>query len=267
MTIYSTRAEQRNQAKPISQIDMANLKELIKCSDDPHYFIENYLQLQTPQGKRKFTLYAHQDFQISSLECSIVQTSIAIPIISAQCRQSGATTLGCAYFLWQAMFKPNQSIVLATINQALAKEMRHMIGTWIAELPIWMKPKIKRYSAAALQFENDSELLFGTITNGNGLRGRSLSGAFVDNLAHTSDKAQEDFICALMPALSPMSKLFIAGTPSGNTNVFAKLYNDPRFENMKITAEEVFSPLTCSLLRANMSAVDFAREYECDFTA
>lgn len=266
--IYSRRADERvvkevfTGANP--HFSPNQLAELLKCHDDPQYFIDNYLELKNPRlGLTPFLTRPYQQVQLAAMQST--------SLFCLQPRQSGATSLPLAYQLWEALFRPNTQHGSAFVTHARAMDGLTQLFDWYNNLPVWLKPGLTYKSRHNLEFDNGSRIIAGAIT-GNFNRGRSWSTLYADCLAHAKDRDQEDFWLAAIPSLMG-GRIIITGTPNGPTNTFAHVWasliktHNPMFVAMHIDPLSVYDQFQLDQLLAMIGMRSFKREYNCEFIA
>lgn len=195
-----------------------NLNELKKCSEDPVYFIENYVKITHPvKGLIPFALYDSQKKIIKGFQNNRF-------VLNEISRQFGKTTLAAAYFIWYASFNENKTILIVSNNMANASEFIHRVRGIYEELPMWLKPGVVRdgWSKQSVGFDNKSRII-SRATSENSARGLSLSLIFCDELAFIRESVAQEFWLAISPTLSTGGSMIIASTPNGDSNLFARL--------------------------------------------
>ncbi len=93
------------------------VQEFIKCSQDPVYFIRNYIKIvNLDQGIVGFDLYDFQEDMVNRFHEHRFN-------IAKLPRQSGKSTVVTAYLLWYAIFNDNVNIAILANKAATAREM------------------------------------------------------------------------------------------------------------------------------------------------
>lgn len=194
-----------------------NIQELKKCMSDPVHFIKNYIYLQHPsRGKILFDLY---DYQVELIE-NLIENRWVIALLS---RQMGKTQTISMYLLWYAMFTEDQTILIASKNNAHAMEIMDRIRFAYEELPHWLKAGCKYYNKHNIEFDNGSRIKSEATTEKTG-RGLSISKLYLDELAFINPRIQENMWASLAPTLSTGGSAIISSTPNGDTELFAQLW-------------------------------------------
>lgn len=108
------------------------IKEILKCGEDPIYFIENYCYIQHPtRGKILFKLYDYQKESIKdwlAFDRNIVNKS----------RQLGYSTLSAAFVLWLIFFHNDKSVLIIANKHDVAKNLIKKIKHMLIKIPEWM---------------------------------------------------------------------------------------------------------------------------------
>ena len=92
------------------------VKEFIKCSQDPVYFIRNYIKIvNLDQGIVGFDLYDFQEDMVNRFHEHRFN-------IAKLPRQSGKSTVVTAYLLWYAIFNDNVNIAILANKQPLQEK-------------------------------------------------------------------------------------------------------------------------------------------------
>lgn len=200
------------------------IMELVKCMDDPVYFIMNYVYIKHPlKGQILFSMYDYQQELVDLYE----ENRFSI-VLSA--RQTGKTETTCAYLLWHAIFKDNQTVLIVSNKSSNAMEMIAKIQNAYEELPNWLKPGIDdaSWNKHECKFDNKSRIISQATSSDSG-RGLSISLLYCDELAFVKPHIQSQFWDSIYPTLSTGGACIISSTPNGSTNLFAELWR--KWEN------------------------------------
>jgi len=93
------------------------VEEFVKCSQDPVYFIKNYIQIiSLDKGLIPFELYPFQAEMVTKFHDNRFN-------IAKLPRQSGKSTVVTAYLLWYSLFNDNVNIAILANKAATAREM------------------------------------------------------------------------------------------------------------------------------------------------
>jgi hypothetical protein len=206
-----------------SEYTPESIQELKRCSQDPVYFIRNFVWLQHPkQGKILFNLYDYQEELVRSLQLNRW-------VIALLSRQMGKTQTISMFLLWHAMFHRDQTILIASKNNAHAMEIMDRIRFAYEELPHWLKAGCKYYNKHNIEFDNGSRIKSEATTEKTG-RGLSISKLYLDELAFINPRIQENMWASLAPTLSTGGSAIISSTPNGDTELFAQLWRGANAE-------------------------------------
>lgn len=193
--------------------------ELQRCTDDPVYFMKNFVKIQTEGGARLFEPYYFQEEMVQNFNDSR-------NICCLLARQMGKTTVAAAYILWFAMFNPDQVIVLLSNNHAASLEIMSRIRYAYEECPDHIRDGVIEYNKTEIKFENKSRII-SRATTSSAARGLSVNLLYLDEFAFVEPRIQEEFWTAVMPTLaSTGGKCIITSTPNTETDKFGKLWFD-----------------------------------------
>lgn len=217
-----------------------------KCSQDPFYFIENYIWIESERdgrGRENFELF---DYQRESLQAYMDRRYVVI----LKARQLGFTTLAMAYALWQCLFKPRANILLISKSQDSADKNLGMARFMYSFLPEWLKvrgPELDGDAAKQMVFKyyngtiNRLKSFAGTKTAG---AGETASLVILDEFALMEDPAST--YRTIKPTTDAGGRLIIISTARGGNNMFAKIYREAKRGNNEFQA--IFQPWTSSRL-------------------
>ena len=110
------------------------LKEYVKCSKNPVYFIENYMKIvNVDKGLIPLKMYKFQKKMVKTFHKN--RFSIAkLP------RQSGKTTMVISYFLWYILFNQDINIAILANKGSLARDILGRLQLAYENLPIFLHP-------------------------------------------------------------------------------------------------------------------------------
>ena len=107
------------------------VEEFVKCSNDPVYFIKNYIQIiSLDRGLIPFELYDFQSDMVNKFHANRFN-------IAKLPRQSGKSTVVTAYLLWYCLFNDNVNIAILANKAATAREMLQRLQLSYENLPNW----------------------------------------------------------------------------------------------------------------------------------
>ena len=242
------------------------VQEYIRCSEDPVYFILNYIRIVSlDEGIIPFTMY---DFQVDMVK-SFHENRFNIAKLP---RQSGKSTIVTAYLLWYVLFNQNVNVAILANKAATAREMLQRLQLSYENLPKWLQQGILQWNRGSLELENGSKILAAS-TSASAVRGMSFNVIFLDEFAFVPTHIADQFFSSVYPTVSSgkSTKVIIISTPHG-MNMFYKLWHDAeRGKNEYIPTEVHWSEVPGrdqawkEQTIKNTSEQQFRVEFECEF--
>ena len=196
------------------------LEELIKCQEDPVYFIENYCQIVTlDHGLQLFKLYDCQKRKVHH----ILNNRKAILM---EGRQQGKTITSAACILWYTLFQDAKTVAIMANKTAAAREVMSRYQGMYENLPIWMQQGVRTWNKGDVELENGSKV-FTAATTASGIRGKSVNWLYIDEAAIIPNTVAEQFFASVYPTISAgqTTKILLTSTPLGY-NHFWKFWNE-----------------------------------------
>jgi len=197
-----------------------NVKEYIKCSQDPIYFIENYCYIVSlDRGLVLFKLY---DCQREKVDTIINNRRV----ILMEGRQQGKTITSAACILWYTLFQANKTVAILANKASSAREVLSRYQLMYENLPNWMQQGVAVWNKGDVELENGSKV-FTAATSSSAIRGKSVNWLYVDEAAIIPNNIAEDFFTSVYPTISAgtTTKILLSSTPMGY-NHFWKFWND-----------------------------------------
>ena len=242
------------------------VKEFIKCSKDPIYFIKKYIKIVSlDEGVIPFDLYDFQEDMVNRFHTKRFN-------IAKLPRQSGKSTVVTSYLLWYVIFNGNVNVAILANKAATAREMLGRLQLSYENLPKWMQQGIIGWNKGSVELENGSRLLAAS-TSASAVRGMSFNIIFLDEFAFVPNNIAEQFFSSVYPTISSgkSTKVIIISTPHG-MNMYYKLWHDAeRGKNEYINTEVHWSQVPGrdeawkQTTIANTSEQQFRVEFECEF--
>ena len=242
------------------------VEEFIKCSQDPVYFIKNYIKIVSlDEGVINFNLYDFQEKMVTNFHENRFN-------IAKLPRQSGKSTVVTAYLLWYVIFTDNVNVAILANKAATAREMLGRLQLSYENLPKWMQQGIIGWNKGSVELENGSKLLAAS-TSASAVRGMSFNVIFLDEFAFVPNNIAEQFFSSVYPTISSgkSTKVIIISTPHG-MNMYYKLWHDAeRGTNEYIPTEVHWSQVPGRDQKwkeqtiRNTSEQQFRVEFECEF--
>jgi len=193
------------------------ITELMKCKNDPVYFMRTYIKVQHPvKGTIPFNLFDYQERFVRHMQDNRFT-------ITLQPRQCGKTLTVAMYLLWYAMFNKDATLLIASKNQGHALEIAARVRFAYEELPNWIKCGYKYYNRHNIEFDNGSRIISEATTEKTG-RGLAITKIYLDELAFVNPRIQQELWSSLTPTLSTGGSAILSSTPNGDTELFASLW-------------------------------------------
>ncbi len=191
-------------------------QELIRCKQDPVYFMKKYYTIQHPtKGRMTFNLYPFQEKVLKLLQrhdYSIINKS----------RQLGISTLTSAFALWMMLFEQDKNVLVLATTQATAKNMVTKVRFAYDNLPQWMQMPVLEHNRLSLRLKNGSQIKAVSAAT-DSARSEAVSLLVIDEAAFI-DRI-EDIFTAAQQTLATGGRCIALSTPNG-LNLFYKMWKD-----------------------------------------
>jgi hypothetical protein len=244
----------------------AEIKEFIKCSKDPTYFIEKYVNIVSiDEGLVPFTLYPFQKEMIDTFHENRF-TICKLP------RQSGKSTTILSYLIHYVIFNETVNVAILANKAATARDLLGRFQLAYEHLPGWLQQGVMNWNKGSLELENGSKILAAS-TSASAVRGGSYNIIFLDEFAFIPSNIAEQFFSSVYPTITAgqTSKVIIVSTPHG-MNMFYKMWTDAvndksNFIPIEVAWQEVpgrDEAWKDETIR-NTSEQQFLQEFECSF--
>lgn len=203
-------------AKPIELKGQARANEIIKCGQDPIYFMKRYVEISHPdKGLIKFNTYEFQDECVKSFQEHRFN-------IILKSRQLGLSTVSAAYCLWFALFQRQKNVLVIATRLDVAKNFLRKVRQMFESLPPWLvMPGIKEESVRYLAWTNGSRIT-AVPTGDDAGRSEAVSLLVVDEAAHI-DKFDYHWM-GLYSTITHGGRAILLSTPKGVSNKFHELW-------------------------------------------
>ena len=196
------------------------VEELMKCMDPDDgylYFARKFAYIQHPvKGKLLYDPYEYQLGLMYSYHSYRFN-------INMMPRQTGKTTCASIYLAWYAMFKPDQTILVAAHKYTGAQEIMSRIRFVYESCPDHIRAGVVSYNKQSIEFENGSRIVAQT-TTGNTGRGMSISLLYCDEFAFVMPNIAEEFWTSISPTLATGGRAIITSTPNSDEDTFATIW-------------------------------------------
>jgi hypothetical protein len=239
------------------KVNWMNIRSLVDFASRQYIF-------HPVKGHIPFNPY---DFQKDILK-TLADTPESLVLVN-NARQMGLSTLLACYALYEAVTKPNSTVLLLAPKYAGALDaigkVRNLIDTSKVELPA-----LDEYSRGSIRFNNGSKIIARAVSD-DCARGTTIDLMVVFDAAFISYSKEQEFWNSVQPALAPSSKTILQSTPNYDQGLFYKMWSktlipSERIEvpwylhNERDTAWETGT-------RSQMTAQAFTQQYECKFTS
>ena len=129
------------------------VQEVIKCSEDPVYFIKNYIKIVSlDKGLIPFDMYHFQEEMVEKFHAERFN-------IAKLPRQSGKSTIVTSYLLWYVLFNDNVNVAILANKAATAREMLQRLQLSYENLPKCFQQGILQWNRGSLELENGSKIM------------------------------------------------------------------------------------------------------------
>ena len=248
------------------QFTEENVKEFLKCKDDPVYFARKYIKIvNVDEGLVPFNMWPFQEKLIKNFHKNRFN-------ICMMPRQTGKSTTSVAYLLHYAIFNDNINIGILANKAATARDLLGRLQTAYENLPKWMQQGIVAWNKGSMDLDNGSKIMAAS-TSAAAVRGMSFNIIFLDEFAFVPNHIADDFFSSVYPTISSgkSTKIIIVSTPKG-MNHFYRMWNDAeKGDNDYVTTEvhgsevpgrdDAWKEQTIK----NTSEAQFRVEFECQF--
>jgi hypothetical protein len=196
------------------------VKEIIKCTEDPVYFIRTYVKIvNVDLGLIPFDMWDFQEKMVQDFHENRF-------CICKMPRQVGKTTTTVGYMLWSVLFQDDYVAGILANKGSLARDILSKIQKAYEYLPLWLQQGIIVWNKGNIELENGSKI-FAYATSAAGVRGGSFNLIFLDEFAFVPHNMATEFFTSTYPVISSgkTSKVIIVSTPNG-LNLFYKMWTD-----------------------------------------
>lgn len=218
-------------------------QEIKKCAQDPIYFIEHYVYINTlDHGFQLMKLYPYQ-------KAAILRFMKYRFNINKWSRQVGKSTVVRAFILWYAVFHRRKTVMMLGNKLSLAKEQLQQFRETYLALPFWMQPGVTLWNKLSVEFTTKTRVLIAATTP-DGVRGYSLNLLYLDEFAFLRPKMAGEFLAGVMPTItsgttsrviitSCVTKDTMVCTPDGIRTVGDYVIDDDRLMGYEVPEYKV----------------------------
>ena len=242
------------------------INEIIKCGQDPVYFMNKYLKIQHPlKGLINFNTFPFQD------DCVKDFNDHRFNII-LKSRQLGLSTLVAAYAVWQSVFYKEKNILIIATKLAVAQNFIRKVKTYIKSMPNWLLvPTVTANNKQQIEFSNGSQIK-AVPTSEDAGRSEALSLLIVDEAAFVRNF--DELWMGLYPTLSTGGRAILLSTPNGVGGQYHEIYtkairkeNEFNFIKLMWDVHPERDDNWFEKETKNMSQKQVAQELLCDFAS
>ena len=242
------------------------VKEFIKCKQDPVYFAKNYVKIVSlDEGLVQFNPYNFQEKLINNFHENRFN-------ICKMPRQTGKSTTVVSYLLHYAVFNDSVNIGILANKAATARELLQRLQTAYENLPKWMQQGIIAWNKGSLELENGSKILAAS-TSASAVRGMSFNILFLDEFAFVPNHIADAFFASVYPTITSgkSTKVIIVSTPHGMNHFYRMWHDAEKGANEYIPTDVHWSEVPGRDSKwkeqtiANTSEQQFKIEFECEF--
>lgn len=196
------------------------LEEYLKCSNDPEYFIENYIKVvHVDLGVVPFKLYDFQKRMVDTIHKNRFS-------IFCTPRQVGKSTTVISYFLWYILFNEDVNIAVLANKGSLARDILGRLQLAYENLPKFLQQGVLIWNKGNIELENGSKIIASS-TSSSAIRGGSYNMILLDEFAFVPPNIADEFMASVYPTISSgtSTKIVVVSTPNG-LNHFYKMWED-----------------------------------------
>ena len=248
------------------QFTEENVKEFLKCKDDPVYFARQYIKIvNVDEGLVPFDMWPFQEKLIKNFHKNRFN-------ICMMPRQTGKSTTSVSYLLHYAIFNDNINIGILANKAATARDLLGRLQTAYENLPKWMQQGIVAWNKGSMDLDNGSKIMAAS-TSAAAVRGMTFNIIFLDEFAFVPNHIADDFFSSVYPTISSgkSTKIIIVSTPKGMNHFYRMWHDAERGKNEYKPTEVHWSEVPGRDAKwkaqtiANTSEQQFKVEFECEF--
>jgi hypothetical protein len=242
------------------------VREFIKCKNDPIYFTKTYVQIVSlDEGLVPFKMWDFQEELIRKFHANRFN-------IAKLPRQTGKSTTVVSYLLHYLIFNDSVNVGILANKASTARDLLARLATAYENLPKWIQQGVVVWNKGNIELENGSKILAAS-TSASAVRGMSFNIIFLDEFAFVPNHIADSFFASVYPTITSgkSTKVIIISTPQG-MNHFYKMWTDAVNGRNDYTYHEVhWSQVPGRDAKwkeetiKNTSQRQFTQEFECEF--
>jgi hypothetical protein len=244
----------------------AQIKEFLKCAEDPIYFSEKYINIvHVDHGLIPIVLYDYQKEIVRK-----ITDNRRVAVVTS--RQAGKTTTAVAVILHYILFNDHKTVALLANKGDSAREILDRIKIAYEALPKWIQQGVIEWNKGSVEFENGCKIIAGA-TSSSAIRGKSISLLYIDETAFVEN--WDEFFASVFPTISSgkTTKILLTSTPNG-LNHFYKTCEGAKegtngYQYVEVPwvdvpgRDEEWKKDTLASMDFDLQK--FAQEFECEF--
>ena len=246
--------------------DEDKIKEFVKCSKNPAYFAEKYINIvHVDHGLIPIKLYNYQKEIIDK-----ITNNRRVSVVTS--RQAGKTTTAVAVILHYILFNDHKTVGLLANKGDSAREILDRIKIAYEALPKWIQQGVIEWNKGSVEFENGCKII-AAATSSSAIRGKSVSFLYIDEAAFVEN--WDEFFASVFPTISSgtTTKILLTSTPNG-LNHFYKTCEGAKegtngYQYVEVPWEEVPGRDQAwkndTLASMDFDLQKFAQEFQCEF--
>jgi len=262
---YNGNANLKRKGIPI-EFSNDMISEYLKCSKDPIYFAEKYIQI------------VHVDHGLIPIKMYDYQKEIATAITENRrvtvntSRQAGKTTTAVAIILHYVLFNDYKTVALLANKGDSAREILDRIKIAYEALPKWLHQGVIEWNKGSVGFENGRKVIAGS-TSSSAIRGKSIAFLYIDETAFVEN--WDEFFASVFPTISSgiTTKMLFTSTPNGLNHFYKTCEGAREKRNGYVYIEVPWNRVPGrdeAWKRETLEGMDFdmqkfSQEFECNF--
>jgi hypothetical protein len=262
---YNGNANLKRKGIPI-EFSNDMISEYLKCSKDPIYFAEKYIQI------------VHVDHGLIPIKMYDYQKEIATAITDNRrvtvntSRQAGKTTTAVAIILHYVLFNDYKTVALLANKGDSAREILDRIKIAYEALPKWLQQGVIEWNKGSVEFENGCKVIAGS-TSSSAIRGKSIAFLYIDETAFVEN--WDEFFASVFPTISSgiTTKMLFTSTPNGLNHFYKTCEGAREKRNGYVYIEVPWNRVPGrdeAWKRETLEGMDFdmqkfSQEFECNF--
>lgn len=226
----------RRLKKAFTKLAMAQIHkdEIKRCTEDIHYFKDNYVKIKTKLGVNFPDLRVYQDEFINEIIPDENEDNIGL-----MGRQSGKSISTAIYLSHKYNFDKEINIGIVANKGPMAREFLANAKNILIELPIWLQQGTVTWNKSSIENESKMRILT-DVPSSDSFRGFTIAILVVDECAFIKPTVWDEFADSIFPSQSGLAwkKNIILSTANG-MNHFYQMVKGAREDANGINIYEV----------------------------